>query len=160
MPAGTCLESVSTIPMAAGGFALSAGREIRLKLRNKSRGNDPAPIVEPPGLRTVAGSVVGDSKTARLCRQVEEAVAWALAASTSPVLRDLQVLHVEAARGAALLRVRLATADSVGREDDILDALARARSYLRGEVAGAVHRKRAPTLQLVLVPPPPDDPPD
>lgn len=79
-----------------------------------------------------------DTKTKQLCRQVEEAIACALACSTSPILRDLYVAGVEAAKGAAMLRVLV----TMERNDDdcqkIREALARAKGYLAREVARSI----------------------
>lgn len=94
-----------------------------------------------------------DVKTIQLCRQIEEAVSYALAGATSPTLRDLAVVAVEPVRGSSQLRVLLAADDSDRDLDEVDEALQRAAGYLRGEVARAIHRKRVPVLELVVLPP-------
>lgn len=92
-----------------------------------------------------------DTKTNQLCRQVEEAIACALVCSTSPILRDLYVESVEAAKGAAMLRVLVIME---GDDDDYQrtrEALTRAKGYLVDEVARAIHRKRVPSLDFVVM---------
>ena len=91
--------------------------------------------------------------TPQLCRQVEEAVSFALVSARDPLLRDLVVLDVTPVRGAARLRVRVSTEAPDPPLDDLEEALERARGYLRAEVAVAVHRKRTPELEVELVPP-------
>jgi ribosome-binding factor A len=93
-----------------------------------------------------------DTKTIQLCRQVEEAIAYALVCSTSPILRDLYVMGVEPARGAALLRVLVTMEGDAHDYQQTVEALARAKGYFRAEVARAIHRKRVPSLEFALVP--------
>jgi ribosome-binding factor A len=92
-----------------------------------------------------------NTKTIQLCRQVEEAIAYALAGSASPILRDLYVVGVEPLRGVALLRVLVSIEGEADEHEQTKAALNRARGYFRGEVARAIHRKRVPTLQFVIV---------
>jgi ribosome-binding factor A len=83
-------------------------------------------------------------RDAQLCRQASEALSIALAASADPVLRDVTIASVEPAAGTARLMV---TVYPTERDPDFLVArLERARGYLRGEVAAAIHRKRVPDL--------------
>ena len=98
------------------------------------------------------GPTKADTKTMQLCHQVEETISFALAGSTSPLLRDLYVLGVEPLRGAAALRVLVSLEEDASSEK-AAEALRRAHGYLRGEVARAINRKRVPTLEYVLVPP-------
>ena len=97
-------------------------------------------------------AVKADTKTKQLCHQVEETISFALAASTSPLLRDLYVLGVEPLRGAAALRVLVAIEDE-NSAAEVAEALRRANGYLRGEVARAISRRRVPTLEYTIVPP-------
>lgn len=93
-----------------------------------------------------------DTKTAQLCSQVQEAISWALACSTSPLLRDLHVARVEPRKGAALLQVFVATEVATAGYEETVAALRRANGYLRREVAAAIHRKKVPTLQFMVLP--------
>lgn len=99
-----------------------------------------------------SGLQTADKKTTQLCRQVEEAVSCALVCSTSPILRDLLVIAVEALRGAAMLQVLVTTEGESLDCHQTEEALRRARGYIRHEVARAIHRKRVPSLSFVLVP--------
>ena len=130
-----------------------------MTLRKKRRGDSPVHLeFEPEGVdvseeEMFAGPERADTKTIQLCRQVEEAISYALVCSTSALLRDLYVVAVEPLRGAALLRVLVSTEGAQNDYDDTVEALDRAGGYFRGEVARAIHRKRVPTLQFTLVPP-------
>ena len=101
------------------------------------------------------GRQQADKKTIQLCHQVEEAISCALVCSTSPILRDLYVLRVEAMRGAAALRVLVTMEGDDGEAHDLeqtKEALERAKGYFRGEVARSIHRKRVPSLDFTVVP--------
>ncbi len=85
-------------------------------------------------------------KDLQLCRQVFDALTYALADVDDPVIDDLVLASVVPAPSAARVQVTL-----VPSHDDIDpdDALARVREIadeLREEVAAEVTRKRAPEL--------------
>lgn len=87
-------------------------------------------------------------KVHQLCRQVAEALAYALDSTGDDVLRCLQVAAVEPAPDAARL---LVTVQPFLRESAltpalILEHLGRLAGRLRCEVAAAITRKRAPEL--------------
>ncbi len=97
---------------------------------------------------------MSDHKLVQLCAQVEEAIACALGASADSALRELLVVDVVPLRGASLLSVSVCPASTDEVAYDFLQhKLDRARGYLRGEVARSIHRKRVPTIDIVLVPP-------
>ena len=99
------------------------------------------------------GATTDDHKDIRLCKQVEEAISMALVSSADPILRDLYVVGVEPLRGAALLRVLVATDNKEEIDADrINQKLDRALGYFRGEVAKAITRKRVPGLKIALIP--------
>jgi len=101
------------------------------------------------------GQHQADTKTIQLCHQVEEAISCALVCSTSPILRDLCVLSVEAMKGAAALRVLVTMEGDEEETHDLQqtkEALERAKGYFRGEVARSIHRKRVPSLDFTVVP--------
>ncbi len=107
--------------------------------------------LDVPEVEMFGGPQRADTKTIQLCRQVEEAISCALVSSTSPILRDLYVRGVEAARGAALLRVLVTTQADAHDYQQTTEALARAKGYFRGEVARSIHRKRVPSLDFVIL---------
>lgn len=113
---------------------------------------------EPHALGSIQDHLFGDptgpsTKTIQLCRQVEEAVSCALACSASATLRDLFVVGVQPIKGAAQLRVLLSREGDDHDYEHTQHALNNAQGYLRAEVARSIHRKRVPTLTLVVVPP-------
>ncbi len=87
----------------------------------------------------------------RLCGQVARAITIALPTAADPQLRSLLVVEVVPAPDLRRLEVRLA-APLDQPVDGLVARLGAARSWLREEVAHAIHRKRAPELRLVLVP--------
>ncbi len=92
-----------------------------------------------------------DTKTIQLCRQVEEAIAIALACSANPFLRGVYVASVEPQGGAAQLRV-LVTSEGDYDYEGMHQILDRAAGYFRSEVAKAINRKRVPMLRFTVVP--------
>lgn len=99
------------------------------------------------------GSGASHPKLFQLCSQVEEAVVYALGASRDAALRDVLVVSVAPARGAALLQVTVESdADGVDGMDRVHAKLTRAKGYLRSEIAMAINRKRTPDLTFVVVP--------
>ena len=85
-------------------------------------------------------------KDLQLCRQVFDALAYALAELDDPVIDELVLASVVPAPNAARVQVTLvASRDDIDRDD----ALARVRAFadeLREEVASEVTRRRAPEL--------------
>ncbi len=125
--------------------------------RKRTRAHSCARNSEPTWLKdelSTGRGRVAETKTIQLARQVEEALCCAFASSTSAHLRDLIVVAVQPVRGVALLRVLVTTEgeEETHCYEDVRDALARARGYLRGEVARAIHRKRVPSLEFAIVP--------
>lgn len=90
-------------------------------------------------------------KAARLCRQVEEILALAIAGCGDDALLDVSVREVATAggQGRLLVSVEAPGADPV----ETLAALARVQGRLRSEVASAINRKRAPELIFRLAAP-------
>jgi ribosome-binding factor A len=97
------------------------------------------------------GSAV-DYKLGQLCAQAQEALAFALYTSADEVLRDLLVLSVSSARGAALLRVYVsAETQTIEDLDYVVAKLNYAKGYLRAELARWIQRKRVPDLEFVAM---------
>ena len=90
-------------------------------------------------------------KAMQLCHQVAVTLSEVLADCGDPVLQGLRVLNVEPAPDASRLSVAL-TCDDDQALSRVEDHLARASGHLRGEVAQAVTRKRAPVLIYHVAP--------
>lgn len=122
--------------------------------RKRRRGGIPAHLLTE-GLEELmfGGPARAGHKTHQLCEQVSEAIEYAFATAASPLLRDLRVVAVESVRSTALVRVLVTTEQSHVDISEIEGALVRAHGYLRGEVAQAIHRKRVPGLEVIVVPP-------
>ena len=94
-------------------------------------------------------------KTARLCRQVAEALSLALSECGDDALLDLSIRDVEPGPTPGRLLVTVETSRPSPDPSAILAALARAHGRLRSEVARAIQRKRAPELVFQVAPPEP-----
>jgi hypothetical protein len=93
-----------------------------------------------------------DQKAMQLCRQVERAVALALAGEChDEVLRELTVETVQPAGGTTQLVVQLRVPARV-KLPDVLERLDGRAARLRLAVASAISRKRVPTLTLICLP--------
>jgi len=92
------------------------------------------------------------SKTMQLCRQVERALALALAEqSAEPLLLAVVLDAVEPAPDDTRLRVTLRVAqERATAVPEVRAALSRCGARLRREVARAIHRKRTPGLAFEL----------
>jgi ribosome-binding factor A len=110
--------------------------------------------IEPGG--NAAGRARRSQKTKQLCRQVEHALAQALASSFENELLELSILEVNPAPDASRLAVLVSLprrSTTTPRAAD--EALERAAGWLRSEIASAITRKRVPELTFVVVPQPP-----
>ena len=93
-------------------------------------------------------------KVQQLCRQVEERLSLVLAGEVEdPALQDLYVVDVSPEPGSGRFIVRLARAPGTAHHPIVtllarLDAL---RSFFRGEIAAAIHRKRTPDLVFQIL---------
>lgn len=97
-----------------------------------------------------------DRKTMQLCHQVAVTLEEVLAECGDPLLHGLRVLDVEPSPDVSRLLVTLAVEDEPVDGPDALHRveahLSRASGHLRGEVAQAITRKRAPALIYHLTP--------
>lgn len=95
----------------------------------------------------------GERKTRQLCKQIATAVQMALASSVDERLRELLVADVTPAPDAAhlLVLVQLGS-EPAHSENEMSEALARARGYLRSAAAEAITRKKTPHLTVRLLP--------
>ncbi len=90
-------------------------------------------------------------KTRRLCRQVEEVLALAIAGCGDEALYGVSVREVAPWPGPGRLLVTVEAPDVDPAE--ALSALGRVQGLLRSEVASMIRRKRAPELLFRLAPP-------
>ncbi|MCR9245530.1 MAG: hypothetical protein NXI31_10895 [bacterium] len=90
-------------------------------------------------------------KTLQLCAQAADALAFALGDTTDPVLLDLTLVRVEPMPDQRHL---LVVVDSPPRHGLVatLEALDRARGFLRTAVAASIHRSKAPRLSFTVEP--------
>lgn len=93
-----------------------------------------------------------ERKERQLCRQVHEALGEALSTVEDPALWDVWIEAVEPAPDASRLAV-IVRCPPDSDPSDIEERLARVAGQLRMEVAQAITRKRAPTLQYEVLPP-------
>ncbi len=92
-----------------------------------------------------------DHKTAALCKQVQRALALALAGECAdPLLQALLVDAVVPAPHAGHLLVRLLARE--GSPTDLLARLELVNGLLRNSIAQSIHRKRTPQLSFLILP--------
>ena len=90
-------------------------------------------------------------KVRRLCRQVEEVLALAIAGCGDEALLGVSVREVAPSPGPGRL---LVTVEAPGTDPvELLGALGRVQGFLRSEVASTIRRKRAPELLFRIAPP-------
>ncbi|MBL9012759.1 MAG: ribosome-binding factor A [Myxococcales bacterium] len=85
-------------------------------------------------------------KDLQLCRQVSDALAFALAEIDDPVIDDLVLASVVPAPSAARVLVTLVPTRADIDEDVALDCVRELADELREEVAAEVTRRRVPEL--------------
>lgn len=90
-------------------------------------------------------------KTRRLCRQVEEVLALAIAGCGDEALSGIRVREVAPWPGPGRLLITVEAPDLDPAE--ALSALGRVQGLLRSEVAASIRRKRAPELLFRWSPP-------
>jgi len=122
--------------------------------RDRSRGRGGSAL-DADSLFGAAGDGKLERKERQLCRQVQEAVSEALAGVEDDVLLDVWVAAVEPAPDAGRLAVIVQAPRGVSLEE-VRTRLERVAGYLRREVAGAISRKRVPTLTFRVLPPEPE----
>ena len=85
-------------------------------------------------------------KDLQLCRQVFDALTYALADIDDPIIDDLVLASVVPAPSAARVQVTLVPSHDAIDPDDALARVAEIAEELREEVAAEITRKRAPEL--------------
>ncbi len=110
----------------------------------------------PPGLSSGSGlGRVENRKALQLCSQVAETLALVLAGECQDdLLRDLLVESVVPFPSASRLLVTLVPAISAGNAslEQYLQHLEPFKGLLRGEVASAINRRKAPDLVFRILP--------
>jgi len=91
------------------------------------------------------------AKTRQLCAQVHDALSYALGESSDPVLMDLVLDRVEPMQDDRHVLVVMLDPCGHGLAAS-LDALDRARGFLREAVAAALTRRRVPQLSFTVTP--------
>jgi ribosome-binding factor A len=91
------------------------------------------------------------ARARRLCGQAARALTLALPTASDPQLRSLLVVEVVPAPDLRRLEARIAAPPGQPLEG-LEQRLGLSRTWLREEVAHAIHRKKAPDLRIVLVP--------
>lgn len=94
------------------------------------------------------GRKAGDRKTRQLCRQIARTLDLALASVTDGPLGNASVGAVRAGADARHIDVTL---HHPAPDAAVVEAAARARPWLRQEIAAATHRKRVPELVVTVV---------
>ena len=102
-------------------------------------------------LKGLHGPKSHDTKALRLCGQVLEILSLQLAAEADDILNDLEVVGVEPVSNTKQLLVTVRPSGNSADPSRILEALGRASSRLRCEVASAITRRRAPLLTYRVV---------
>jgi len=88
----------------------------------------------------------------QLCRQVQEALSWALGTTIhDDRLADCTIADVEPMPGGNRLLVKVSVPADLSLSE-INERLAKATPALRTEVAEAITRRKAPELVFVVVP--------
>ncbi len=92
-------------------------------------------------------------KAQQLCHQVADTLSLVLGGAFGPTLRDLRIVAVRPAPDTSQLLVLVAPAVAGDRldPDAVIAELTAAAGGLRGEVAAAITRKRAPKLLFQFV---------
>ncbi len=126
--------------------------------RDRSRGRESArSVVNADSLFGGTAARKAQHKERQLCRQVQEAVSEALAGLDDDVLQDVWVMAVETAPDAGRLAVIVQVSQGT-RPEEAAARLEKVAGYLRSEVAGAITRKRVPTLMFQVLPPEQEEP--
>jgi ribosome-binding factor A len=87
-----------------------------------------------------------------MCRQVQRRLDMALGSELSdPSLQGLWVEDVTPVGTGSSLLVRVIVPDAT-RVARVMQQLDAAKGYLRSEIASAIHRKRTPHLQFIVLP--------
>ena len=98
-------------------------------------------------------STQGERKTWQLCKQIATAAQLALGSSADERLRELLVVQVTPAPDASHLLLLVQPSSAVPHsEEEMNEALAKARGYLRTAAAEAITRKKTPHLTTRFLP--------
>jgi ribosome-binding factor A len=122
----------------------------------KNRGGPLPPDLDEAFLRALQGdrrtkrSAKPDHKTQQLCRQVQRALALALAGECDDdILREVLVDSVAPAAGASTLIIHIAIPSRIPAST-VIARLENVKGFLRARIAESITRKRVP--ELVFIP--------
>jgi ribosome-binding factor A len=123
------------------------------KSRRGAREATDAELIEQffSGLRGQGAPRAEDRKLKQLAREVYRVLSHSLAELQDSRLASAYVIEVRPAPDAGRLAVEV-SAGTGATVSDVEAALAAARTHLRGELAGALARKRIPELVFEVVP--------
>ncbi|WP_254513554.1 ribosome-binding factor A [Anatilimnocola floriformis] len=110
--------------------------------------------VDPRHLARAGGEQTDRRKAWQLCSQVRDSLRLILGTAVNERLQALDVREVLPAPNESQLLVLLTSNDPLDEQErqEVLDALGAAAGWLRAEVATSITRKRAPRLELQLLP--------
>lgn len=110
--------------------------------------------VDPRHLTRDGGSQTDRRKTWQLCSQVRDVLRLILSSAVNERLQCLDVREVLPAPSDSQLLVLLAAYDPLSEQERVetIESLRDAAGWLRAEVATSITRKRAPRLELQLLP--------
>lgn len=118
--------------------------------REKRRAGGPLPGgIDPSGFVRSTRDHRAERKTRQLCREVRDVLSLALSTLDDEALEGAWVADVLPGADASQLRV-IVIAPGRSDPDAAYDALRRAASLLRAEMAQAIARKRTPQLTFEL----------
>ena len=132
---------------------MSKRREILRELATLRDESRPGDGQDPRFDRRQKRHAHDERKTWQLCKQVATALQLALGSSADERLRELLVVDVLPAPNASnlLLLVQSSSAHAAP-EEEMNQALAKARGYLRSAAAEAITRKKTPNLTVRFLP--------
>lgn len=93
---------------------------------------------------------MSDHKDRQICRQVYDALGWALADLDDPLLDDLALVAVEPAPDASRVLVSLQSTNPEVDLDAAKERLLEVMGELRAEVAAEITRRRVPELSFQI----------
>jgi ribosome-binding factor A len=151
------LSPVGSCPDEHMGNFMKSRKPSRKQIRGLCGDVHPDDGIDPRDLarraaQAASGGRSRGRKTMQLCGQVARALDQALAGSRDDVLRNLYVVLVESTGDLTRLVVTVSPHPALGPEEvdpvRALEHLGAAAGGLRAEVAAAITRRRAPTLDF------------
>ena len=133
---------------------MSSRKPLRKQIRSLCAEPGPEDGVDPRTAGRGPSGRVPNRKALQLCGQVARTLNQVLAESGDDQLRELLVTSVRSAPTASRLLVTvLLPAEAAAGADQVREHLRRASGWLRGEVAAAINRRKAPDLTFQVAAP-------